>query len=287
MPKTKPVYGIIGNPLKHSLSPVMHNTAFKELGLDAVYKLFPIEENELADFFKNLRDPSSPIFGLNVTVPYKEKIISFMDNISPFSLKAHAVNTIVINKQRKLMGYNTDGPGFLAHLAELQFDAKGKNIAILGAGGSTRGILTSLCLISERPKSIKIYNRTTERALELTRDLMSRINLEIVEVVLDAEDLDLRSADLLVNTTSVGMKDSDPLLIDENSLHEDLFVYDIIYNPAKTLLLKTAEEKGAKVSNGLGMLFYQGVLSFQHWAGGQLDTKVKQKMRDSLEKALQ
>src|SRR3989338_9118446 len=117
----KAIYGIIGFPLEHSLSPVMHNAAFTELGVDAEYKLFPLQEEALGDFFADLREKDSPIFGLNVTVPYKEAVIKYLDIISPFAQKVNAVNTIVISSERTLTGFNTDGPGFLTHLAELGF----------------------------------------------------------------------------------------------------------------------------------------------------------------------
>ena len=106
MSETITTYGIIGNPLKHTLSPIMHNTAFKKLGVDAIYKPFPLQDNELDDFFENLKKEDSPIFGLNVTVPYKEKVLKYMDNLTPLVEKLKAVNTIVINEKRKLTGYN-------------------------------------------------------------------------------------------------------------------------------------------------------------------------------------
>ena len=161
------IYGIIGYPVQHSLSPLMHNAAFRELEVDAVYNLFPLKEDELDQFFADLHQDDSPIFGLNITVPYKEKVLKYLDHLSPLVQKIMAVNTIVIEKGRKLVGYNTDAPGFMAHLTQLQFDTQDKSIAILGAGGSTRAILAALCLIPERPRSIKIYNRTPLRASEL------------------------------------------------------------------------------------------------------------------------
>lgn len=280
------VYGIIGYPVAHSLSPLMHNTAFKELGVDAVYKLFPLKENELDIFFTELRTPSSPIFGLNVTVPYKEAVLKYLDNITPFAQKIMAVNTIVINKERKLLGYNTDAPGFLAHLVELQFNTRDKRIAVMGSGGSARAILAVLCMIPERPDSIKIYNRTPERLDNLLEDLSARIDTSIVEPVADIDDLDIPEADLLINTTSVGLKLEDPSLVDEELLHRKLLVYDLVYNPPLTPLLKMAKARGARVANGLGMLYYQGVLAFQHWANVLLDDDVKQKMREALEKGV-
>ena len=278
------VYGIIGYPVAHSLSPLMHNTAFKELGADAVYKLFPLKKNELDIFFTELRKPSSPVFGLNVTVPYKEAVLEYLDNITPLAQKIMAVNTIVINKERKLLGYNTDAPGFLAHLVELQFNTRDKRIAIMGSGGSARAILAVLCMIPERPDSIKIYNRTPQRLDNLLEDLSARIDTSIVQPVASIDDLDIPEADLLINTTSVGLKPEDPSLVDVDLIHRKLLVYDLIYNPPMTPLLKTARAGGARVANGLGMLYYQGVLAFQHWANVLLDDDIKLKMRQALEK---
>ncbi len=282
MPNHSPIYGIIGNPVKHSLSPFMHNTAFRALGVKAEYKLFPLEENEIDEFFKNLRRPECDIFGLNVTVPYKEKVIEYLDSLNPFAQRAMAVNTIVISKNRSLVGINTDGPGFLAHLAELKFPTEGKRIAILGAGGTTKSILSAICLLPERPESILIYNRTQEKVEALLSDLGQRVDLSECLIAESIDDLNLELADLLINTTSIGLKPDDPVLVSEDMLHSNLLVYDVVYNPMKTTLLKMADRKGARNANGLGMLYYQGVLAFQHWAGCQLDENVKLKMRESL-----
>ena len=276
------VYGIIGYPVAHSLSPLMHNVAFKELGVDAVFKLFPLKEGELDKFFTELRKPSSPVFGLNVTVPYKEDVMRYMDNISPLAQKIMAVNTIVITKERKLIGFNTDAPGFLAHLVELKFNTRDKKIALMGAGGSARAILAVLCMIPERPDSIRIWNRTPGRRDRLLEDLSARIDTSIVAPVASIDDLDIPEADLLINTTSVGLREEDPALVDPDLIHPDLLVYDLVYNPPMTALLQTAKEKGARVANGLGMLYYQGVLAFQHWSNVQLDDDVKLKMRQAL-----
>ena len=286
MQQPQSIYGIIGFPLTYTLSPVMHNTAFKELGVNSIYKAFPLKEEDVDDFLKELKEDHNPIFGLNVTVPYKEKAVQYLDVMTPFVERAMAVNTIVINKQRQLVGYNTDAAGFMAHLSELKFDVKGKNIAILGAGGSTRAILTVLCMMPERPASIRIYNRTASRLNGLLDDLQSRVDLSIVEPIYNINDLDLQIIDVLINATSIGLKKTDPCLVDEEAIHPNMLVYDLIYNPQETLLLKIAKEKGAKVSNGLGMLYYQGVLSLQHWAQVQLSETIKRKMRQSLEKAL-
>jgi shikimate dehydrogenase len=278
------IYGIIGKPLNHSLSPVMHNAAFKALHVNAVYKLFPLEEDELKLFFEDLKEADNPIFGLNVTVPYKEKVLEYMDGVNAFASKVGAVNTVVINPQRKLFGYNTDGPGFLTDLQAAGFNPEGKRIAIMGAGGTTRSILSVLSLITERPESIKLYNRTVGKAKDLINDLGQRMDLSMVEVVSSVEDLNIELADCLINTTSVGLKVGDASLVDPEMLHKGLFVYDVIYNPAQTQLLKDAKKVGAKTANGLGMLYYQGVLALQHWAHMELDDRIKAVMRRALDK---
>ena len=287
MTKAKTTYGIIGYPVEHSLSPLMHNAAFKELQVKAVYKLFPLQAQELEPFFKELRKKSSNIFGLNVTVPYKESVIAHLDSISPFAKKAMSVNTIVIEEDRKLRGYNTDGPGFLAHLVELKFNTRGKRIAILGAGGTTRAILASLCLIPEKPESIRIYNRTEEKAQQLVNDLSAHMDVSHIKIVPTVDDLNIELCDLLINTTSVGLNAPNDTIIDRDLLHQDMLVYDVVYEPRETMLLKLAREKGATTANGLGLLFYQGMLSLQHWAGQELPLEVKNIIRDVLENGAQ
>ncbi len=287
MRSKKITYGIIGYPLRHTLSPAMHNTAFRELKANATYKAFSLKADQLDDFFVNLKEKSSPIFGLNVTIPYKEEVLKYMDTLTPFAQRVGAVNTIVISPERTLTGHNTDGPGFLAHLVELKINTKGKRVAILGAGGSARAILATLCLIPERPESIKIYNRTSSRLDDLLEDLKTRFDVSIIQPVTQVEDLNVEIADILINTTSVGLGKDDPCIVDEEALHSNLFVYDLIYNPAQTALLKAARRRGAKTANGAGMLFYQGVLALQHWADMVLDDEIKQKMRKSLQKELE
>lgn len=278
------VYGIVGDPVKHSLSPYMHNAAFKALEVDAEYRLFPLKKGELKRFFEDLKDEQSPIFGFNVTVPHKEEVLEYMDRLDPFADKVQAVNTVVVNHQRKLIGYNTDGPGFLAHLKELKFNLHEKRISILGAGGTTRALLATLCMIPERPQSIRIYNRTFPKLESLINDLSSRIDLDIVEPVHSVDDLNIELADMLINTTSLGLDEHDPCLVDEEALHSNLLVYDVIYNPNGTPLLNNAKKKGSKIANGLGMLFYQGVLSFQHWAELEASDELKNIMREALER---
>ncbi len=283
---TKAIYGLVGYPVSHSLSPLMHNTAFAELGVDAEYKLFSLKEEELESFFKDLRKTDSPIFGLNVTIPYKEKVIKYLDGLSPYAAKTLAVNTIVIGPKRNLQGHNTDGPGFLAHLSKLEVATQGKRVSLLGCGGAARAIVSVLCLLPDRPASIRIYDVDKIKAIQLVSDLKSRLDTSIVQVVDSIDDLNIELADILINATPVGMKEADPCLVDNSLFHKNLFVYDLIYNPAETKLLKAAKARGANGSNGLGMLFCQGVLAFQHWAGVELEQKIKDKMLESLKKGL-
>ena len=286
MSENRSLYGIVGYPVEHSLSPLMHNTAFAHLGVDALYKLFPLREDELDGFFEKLHDKESPIFGLNVTVPYKEMVLKYLDVLTPFARKVGAVNTIVITSDRKLVGHNTDAPGFLSHLAELGFQTGNKRVSILGAGGVSRAIIAALCLIEERPESIRIYDMVKEKADQLVEDLKERIDLSIVKSVRSIDDLDVDISDFLINATPVGMHEGDPCLLDAEMFHSNMSVYDVIYNPKETVLLRAAKEQGAHVSNGLGMLFYQGVLAFQHWANIELDDDIKNKMRESLEEGV-
>lgn len=283
----KSIYGIIGSPVSHSLSPLMHNAAFKKLHLNAIYQLMPIKEEELEPFFKDLHEEDCPIAGLNVTIPYKDKVIPYLDGLAPFAQSVKAVNTIVITPDRKLQGLNTDGPGFLAHLTELGFQLGGKRVSILGVGGSSRAILAVMCLLPQRPAAINVYARDIEKADLLLNELReNRIDVSLVSTTSDIEDLNIELADLLINTTPVGLKPEDPSLISEEALHSNLLVYDLIYNPKETRLLALAKKKGARCSNGLGMLYYQGVLALQHWINLELPVEVKEVMRKSLLKAL-
>jgi len=280
------LYGLVGYPVSHSLSPLMHNAAFKALGVNANYKLFSLHETELDAFFSDLKEETSSIFGLNVTIPYKEKVIQYLDTLSPFAEKAKAVNTIVITNERKLVGYNTDGPGFLTHIQELGFDVSDKRISILGAGGAARAIICALCIFDKRPNIINIYDVDKERCAFLLNDLKERIDVRIVHSVKSIDDLEIPDADMLINATPLGMKEEDPIVIDNTLIPDKALVYDLVYNPSITKLLRLSEEKGARISNGLGMLFYQGVLAFQHWGDIQLDDDIKSVMRSALESGL-
>lgn len=257
------IYGLIGYPVKHSFSPVMHNAAFAYLKINARYKLFPLKEEEIGNFLKNLKQNN--ISGLNVTVPYKEKVISLLDEISDQARLIGAVNTIKVSGDN-LEGFNTDGEGFLKHLKEdLGFSPQGKNIAIIGAGGASKAVL--VYLTGQSPKSICVYDVDGAKVSALINHLRDNFKNAAVRAAGFIEELNIEKCDLLMNATPIGMKESDPLLVDERFIHKDILVYDLIYNPKETKLLKLAREKGARTSNGLGMLLYQGMLAFKIWTG--------------------
>ena len=263
MTEQKKIYGLIGQPVSHSLSPLMHNAAFSRLKINAEYKLFPLKEEELEAFLKGL--DIKGISGLNVTVPYKEKVIPFLHNISYEAKIIGAVNTIKVSSG-KLEGFNTDGSGFLKHLTEdLGFNPEGRNVAVIGAGGASRAV--TVYLSKAISKSISIYDIDKNRLASLASYLKANFKQTDIRAAASVEDLGIDHCDLLVNTSPVGMKDTDPCLIDTGKIHKEMLVYDLIYNPKETKLLKMARDKGAKVSNGLGMLLYQGMIAFELWTG--------------------
>lgn len=261
MTLTHKIYGLIGYPVKHSLSPLMHNAAFAELKIDAEYKLFPLKEEELGDFLKNAS--KNNIHGLNITVPYKEKVIPFLNSLSQEAKLIGAVNTIKVSD--RLEGFNTDGEGFVRHLKDLGFLPTGKAITVIGAGGAARAICVYLA--KNNPKKISIYDIDGPRAVGLIKHLEDNFRGIIFNSVDSAVDLNIQESDLLVNASSNGMKDTDPLLVDSKEINSKILVYDLIYNPSETKLLAMAKARGAKVSNGLGMLLYQGVAAFELWTG--------------------
>lgn len=276
---SRKIYGLVGFPVRHSFSPAMHNAAFARLKINAEYKLFEKKPEELGGFLKSLSQDN--IFGLNVTVPYKEKVMPFLDKLSREARLIGAVNTIKAAGKR-LEGFNTDGEGFLRHLVEdIGFKPENKNIAILGAGGACKAICVYLA--KTKPKAIAIYDIDEAKAGVLVDYLKEGFRDDIeFKAARSLEELHIRACDLLVNATPIGLKEADPCLVGAKLIHKDLLVYDLIYNPAETKLLRLAKDDGAKVSNGLGMLLYQGMLSFKIWTGS---TAPKAIMREALSRA--
>lgn len=252
----KKIYGIIGDPVAHSLSPVMHNAAFEKHGMDAVYLAFRVFSEEVGDAIRGAK--SLGISGLNVTIPLKEKALFFVD-AEPIAKKIGAINTIDFSSGTPV-GYNTDGIGSLRVLKETVGQIKGKNVLILGAGGAAKAI--SFYLDGEGAK-ITIANRTKERAVHLTSKL-SNADFSGLGVELEKR---IEASDILINATSVGMHpNEDATLVSADMMHPDLVVFDIVYNPMETKLLREAKRAGVKKRvDGVKMLVYQGAASFRIW----------------------
>lgn len=257
---------IIGHPVSHSLSPQMHEAAFKKLNLNYRYLSFEISPLHFKHGIQALK--SLGFRGFNVTLPFKERIMPFLDQVTPEAKMIGAVNTVLIEKG-KLKGFNTDGAGFSAALKKKwNFSAKGRTAVILGAGGAARAVAIQLGL--EKVKAIGIANRTPENGMKLKRTL-NRYFPGIKVVSLSLRDPELKelilNSDLLVNTTSVGLSPGDASPVPSRYLHAQLKVCDLIYNPPSTAFLKSARKKRCSVINGAGMLLFQGALAFQIWTG--------------------
>ncbi len=277
---SKKIFGLLGYQIKHSFSPAMHSAAFKALGIKAEYRLFEKKPKELTDFFKKLR--SGSIEGLNVTIPYKEEALRYLDEISQEAELIGAVNTILV-KGESLIGYNTDGSGFVLSLRkEAGISPQDKKIVIIGAGGASRAI--SVHLAREKAANIILSDIIPDKAEKLASHIRKNISrVKVSTVKKEKLNSGVRAADILINATPVGMKPNDPLPIDPRILHPRLLVCDLIYNPPKTKLLTEAEKIGAKTLNGLGMLLYQGALAFAIWTGREAPIEI---MARALEKEL-
>ena len=263
--KTK-VCGVIGDPIEHTMSPVMHNAAFQKMGIDYVYLPFRVKKEELGRTIEGMR--ALNMRGLNVTIPHKVAVIPFLDELDPLADKIGAVNTIV-NDGGVLKGYNTDATGFLQPLLEEGIEPEGKSVAILGAGGAAKAVSF---ILAERGARIVILNRRLEMdwAEELAARISQAFSREVTALELNGENLTgvLKKTDILVNATSVGMSpDTGRTPVDTDLLRPNLVVYDIVYNPIKTRLRKEAEAVGATVISGLDMLVWQGALAFEKWTG--------------------
>ena len=261
--KTK-VCGIIGDPIEHTMSPVMHNAAFRKLGLDYVYLPFHVRQEELGKAIDGMR--ALNIRGLNVTIPHKVSIIPLLDKLDSLAEKIGAINTIV-NEDSVLTGYNTDATGFLQALLERGVKPEGKKVVILGAGGASRAISF---ILTERGANLVVLNRQLARAEDLAGRIAQVFSKNVSAQELNEENLKmaLARADILINTTSVGMvPDVNETPVPAELLKPSLIVFDIVYNPIQTRLLKEAEAAGAKTIDGLEMLVWQGALAFEKWTG--------------------
>ena len=276
------VFGIIGWPVSHSLSPVFQNAAFEYLGLDCCYVPFPVEAGKIDAAMRAI--PALNIAGLNVTVPHKESVISCLSALSEEAMMIGAVNTITVSGDR-LVGHNTDGQGFIASLSEAGEPVDGRSILILGAGGASRAVVFSLA--EGGASTIIIANRTVSKAESLTEQVRQRFPAVKIEAT-GMEHADLKrvfhNVDMIINTTSIGLKREDPSPAPKEFLHKDLFVCDLIYNPPDTELIRYAKELCRGHMNGSGMLIHQGAASFKLWTGIEPPIQV---MRQALQDALQ
>jgi shikimate dehydrogenase len=268
------VCAIIGDPVEHSLSPVMHNAAFKELGLNLVYVAFTVTRNELKEAISSAR--SLGLRGLNVTMPHKNAVITYLDETDSTAKAIGAVNTILNNKG-KLIGYNTDGIGAMRALKENGISPDGKKMLLLGAGGAAKAIAYQA---AQEVEELVILNRTSEKAEKLAALLCKKFGKKVKGGALSAEVLtkEMKDADILVNATSVGMHpDVNRSPVPSDLLRSGLCVMDIIYNPLETKLLTDAKSVGTKVVSGLEMLLYQGAVSFEIWTKHPAPVEVMKK----------
>jgi shikimate dehydrogenase len=265
------LYGVIGNPVRHSLSPVIHNGAFKRLGWNAAYLAFEVRNVEEA--LKGIRGLG--LKGVSVTIPLKTEVIPFLDKVERLAKKIGAVNTIV-NREGRLIGFNTDCEGALKALEE-KTDLKGKSVVLLGAGGAGRAIGFGL---KERGCQLIIANRSRDRGEALSGELKCYFIPMSSFVKMKAGEL---QADVVINTTSLGMIPRErETPIPKKLLRKGMVVMDIVYEPLQTKLLREAKEKGCLTINGLEMFVRQGAAQFEIWTGRRPDLK---QIRNDLYKA--
>lgn len=255
---------VIGHPIEHSMSPIMHNAAIKDLGLNYLYISFDILPKYLNSAVKGFR--ALDIKGINVTMPYKQKIMKYIDKIDPLAQKIRAVNTIK-NEEGYLKAINTDAKGGLKAILDAGYEISGKNILFLGAGGAARALAF---VMAEYANKMVIANRTEKRATKLANEIKKHFGINVEgkknnTIVLKEES---KKADILINTTPIGMYPNvNKSPIPTEFLHEDLIVYDVVYNPLETKLMKTATKIGCKTLGGLDMLVNQGALAFEWFTG--------------------
>ena len=263
---------VVANPIKHSISPFIHNTAFEATATNGVYVAWEIETSDLEQTIRNIR--RYQMFGINLSMPYKEQVIPYLDELSDEARLIGAVNTVV-NHDGILVGYNTDGKGFFKSLPS--FTITGKKMTLLGAGGAAKSILAQAIL--DGANQISVFVR--ESSMEKTKSYLDRLEEQTgfkvdLYALEDVSELQARIAesDLLVNATSVGMDDQSCPVPESIVLPEALWVADIIYKPFETPFLKWARSQGNPAVNGLGMLLHQAAEAFQLWTGKEMPTEV-------------
>ena len=255
------VCAVIGDPIEHSLSPCIHNAAFKHLGLDYIYVAFRVRRGMLRGAIEGMR--SLGIHGLNVTMPHKIDVIQYLDRLDEYASMVRSVNTIL--NRDGLIGYNTDGVGALRSLRIHIKDLGDAKVIILGAGGASRSISFS---IAQEAGELVILNRTVWKAKELAERISKATGKNVKWGGIDKIEDEIEDANIIINATSVGMhprSSESPVSVD--LLRKDLIVFDLVYNPLETKLLKEAKYVGAKTIDGLTMLVNQGAASFEIWTG--------------------
>ncbi|RSD24135.1 shikimate dehydrogenase [Mesobacillus subterraneus] len=262
----KKLFGVMGDPIAHSMSPAMHNDLFSLYDIDAVYLPFHVMQGDLETAVKGLKAIGAS--GFNVTIPHKTEIMSFLDKIDPLAEAIGAVNTVK-NENGHLIGYNTDGPGFVKGLESVIADLESRSALIIGAGGAARAIYFSLAQAGIH--SIDLYNRTQLKAEELISSCPYKVQSKLLDR--ETAERDLAAYQLIIQTTSIGMfPDIDSTPLSMANINCDALVSDIIYNPSQTKLLKEASGKGAMIQNGIEMFVFQGALAFEKWTGIFPDT---------------
>lgn len=281
----KQIYGVLGYPVKHSLSPAMQNAAFRELKIDAEYRLFEVPGEDLERFLDKIKSGNN-ISGLNVTIPHKIKVREYLErsgSLDENAVRLGAVNTIKVCADGALRGFNTDGPGFYRSLVEdLKFEPEGRNVFVLGSGGAAKAIVMYL---GNAPKSVSVFDTDRKKTTELADHYTKYFDREKLKILSDAEEIGdvIAKSDLVVNATPIGMNESDPSPLPKELLRPGLYIYDLVYNRPRTQLVKDANAAKAHALTGLGMLLYQGAAAFEIWTGKQAPVAV---MRRKLKEAL-
>ena len=261
---------VVANPIKHSISPFIHNQAFESTHTNGVYVAWEVEATDLAETVANVR--RYQMFGINLSMPYKEQVISYLDQLSEEARLIGAVNTVV-NREGTLIGYNTDGKGFFKSLPS--FKISGKRMVLLGVGGAAKAILAQAILDGVSQVSVFVRSASIEKTRPYLEKLQNetgfKVDLFALEDVQELQD-NITQADLLVNATSVGMDGVSLPIPASVVLPEKLLVADVIYQPFETPFLKWARNQGNHAVNGLGMLLYQAAEAFQLWTGKEMPT---------------
>lgn len=272
------IVGLIGHPVEHSFSPPMHNAAFEALGMDYAYVAFDVDPSNVKSAIEGAK--SLNIKGFNVTIPHKIEVMSHLDEIDEVAALIGAVNTIDF---KNLKGYNTDGIGAVKAIEEVT-SIKNKNVVVAGAGGASRAI--SFYIAKYGADDLTILNRNVQKAQDLAEDvkasgLIGSVKSASIEEINNC----IGDADILIDTTPIGMHPNvnDAPIVSADDMHEDLAVFDAVYNPNETVLIKEAIKAGAKPVYGIKMLLYQGAESFEIWTGKKAPVDV---MENALRKTL-